>query len=448
MVLRDAARHREQQSAVLFVAVFHGDDVIHPGCFHIGEEIIHIVVDSSLQHLNIRVGKVPLIVRFQPFIGYVGLGGADPGITIVEAGGKSHAQFLAAQGQSGGMGLVKITDDLLPPGNIFAIEAGNSGAQVGQRVPGIDFVAGVDEDHRHDRVDAVVGQDSQGILLYAVGKILAAAILDHLHEGHVRPFDIGVVHLEHIKVVHIGKVRTVGSPVIGQMGGIYPVGVRALPAVGVGVFAAEGVFVYGDGILVCPVKDCVGIQLHPGLLRPGVEGDGHQRITRCGRRRLPQHSAVRATHAQIDAVASGGAFHQQAHQGAAVQAVLLGGGKGILQVHLHTHGGNVVGIRLHRNALAHLALVSQLYGLTAGIRSIGQGNRAGGLPALQAGFKPPVGHRVIVIGIQCDLDVVNTKAVGIVDKGQRHLTVIDQNIAMGCLHPATLAGEGVVQLER
>ena len=42
----------------------------------------------------------------------------------------------------------------------------------------------------------MVGKDPQSILLYTVGKVFAAAILNDLQKRHIGTLDVGVINLE------------------------------------------------------------------------------------------------------------------------------------------------------------------------------------------------------------------------------------------------------------
>ncbi|MNV61640.1 hypothetical protein D3C71_1541560 [compost metagenome] len=78
----------------------------------------------------------------------------------------------------------------------------------------VDRVARVHEQHARNRVHAVVGQDSQAVLLDAVRKIFAALVLNDRQEGDVRSLHGRVVDREQVEVVHVRLVCTVALPLV------------------------------------------------------------------------------------------------------------------------------------------------------------------------------------------------------------------------------------------
>ena len=94
------------------------------------------------------------------------------------------------------MRFIKIVIHLLASGNGFARIADNTGGKRCKRIPVVYIITRVDKNHGHDRVHTMVGKDPQSILLYTVGKVFAAAILNDLQKRHIGTLDVGVINLE------------------------------------------------------------------------------------------------------------------------------------------------------------------------------------------------------------------------------------------------------------
>ena len=155
-----------------------------------------------------------------------------------------------------------------------------------QRSPVINLIPCVYPDSREHRVYTVIGQNTKRILLYAVCKILASAVFNQLHKGHIRSFNISVINLKHIKVIYISVIAAIAVPVIRGMLIVHFLRIGPLPASGIRISFLH-VFINSNRIHIVLVVNGIGIKLHLRLISPCMKRDCNQSIAFCTCRRLP-----------------------------------------------------------------------------------------------------------------------------------------------------------------